>query len=39
VQPGCIVMVKGSNSIRMALIVQALRERFGAHKPAQARKV
>ncbi len=37
VRPGDIVMVKGSNSIRMALIVQALRERYGAdQEPTQA---
>ena len=29
-RPGDVVMVKGSNSIRMALIVQALKERFAA---------
>jgi len=39
VRPGDIVMVKGSNSIRMALIVQALRERYGAdQEPTQACK-
>jgi UDP-N-acetylmuramoyl-tripeptide--D-alanyl-D-alanine ligase len=38
-RPGDIVMIKGSNSIRMALIVQALKDQYGADPaPAQARK-
>jgi UDP-N-acetylmuramoyl-tripeptide--D-alanyl-D-alanine ligase len=38
IRPGDAVMIKGSNSIRMALVVKALKERYGAEAPAQALK-
>ncbi len=38
VQPGDAIMIKGSNSIRMALIVAALKERFGPGAGRQALK-
>jgi UDP-N-acetylmuramoyl-tripeptide--D-alanyl-D-alanine ligase len=37
-RPGDAVMIKGSNSIRMALVVKALKERYGGDVPAQALK-
>jgi UDP-N-acetylmuramoyl-tripeptide--D-alanyl-D-alanine ligase len=38
VGPGDAIMIKGSNSIRMALIVAALKERFGPGAGRQALK-
>ena len=38
VRPGDVVMVKGSLSMKMALIVKALKERYGAAPWPQALK-
>jgi UDP-N-acetylmuramoyl-tripeptide--D-alanyl-D-alanine ligase len=38
VRPGDVVMVKGSNGIRMGRIVKALRDRFSDEAPMAARK-